>query len=371
MTTELRHYLTHSQIRDHLKNTYSAVVESIEELDLNVYQINVSCDTAGTEGRKEQNWVARIYPSTNISANDNSGNDTSSIVTSLTHLLEYLQEKGFPVERCISNPVSLIHVENSGDCHVMLLTEFVAGHKMENTEKSFLYLGKLLGQLHMTPTPAATQGLTIPHGGAWHHLSLSGGPEVELSTCRSILESKVNDSTCGEAEKNGIISLQSKLTLLEDLIKSRASLLPSCIIHPDFVPANIIVHDNKNHGNANLDESGDISVTVVDWTGSGIGPRVASLGFLLCIAAISGQPGAINSVMEGYSSQVTQLEDAELEIMAKIVIVRMFAIRCWEVAMSRRTAESAIRSLKKMLKLGEDISKQVVAFYNRVSSNES
>lgn len=47
--------------------------------------------------------------------------------------------------------------------------------------------------------------------------------------------------------------------------------LPHALIHPDFVPANVV-------------ESPDAGLVVIDWTGAGRGPRISSSGFLLWAA---------------------------------------------------------------------------------------
>ena len=89
-------------------------------------------------------------------------------------------------------------------------------------------------------------------------------------------------------------------TLCDELARADdCSDLPSALIHPDFVPPNIIASTN-----------GDL--VSIDWTGAGLGPRVPSLGFLLWAAGAQGM-AYVDAVVAGYRSWV-RLEPDELEL---------------------------------------------------------
>lgn len=111
--------------------------------------------------------------------------------------------------------------------------------------------------------------------------------------------------------------------------------LPRAIVHPDFVPVNIIEHALSDEG---IDATTKVQKkwTVVDWTGAGVGYRVISLGFLLRVAGERGRMVLVDEVMKGYGEFV-KLEECELEVLAKAVYVRIFTLDCWQVAMGGRS----------------------------------
>jgi Ser/Thr protein kinase RdoA (MazF antagonist) len=90
--------------------------------------------------------------------------------------------------------------------------------------------------------------------------------------------------------------------------------LPHALIHPDFVPSNVIAGP-----------SGE--TVVVDWAGAGRGPRLWSLGFLLWAAGHRAMP-CVDAVMAGYGAHV-RLEPAEWERLAKAIGARPLIFAAW------------------------------------------
>ena len=74
--------------------------------------------------------------------------------------------------------------------------------------------------------------------------------------------------------------------------------LPHAFVHPDFVAANAL-------------PTPDTRLIIVDWAGSGRGPRLWSLGFAL-FAAGARSPKLIDPLLSRYARHV-RLEPEELE----------------------------------------------------------
>ena len=106
--------------------------------------------------------------------------------------------------------------------------------------------------------------------------------------------------------------------------------LPHSFVHPDFVPANAIGTDEDK-------------LVIVDWTGSGRGPRLWSLGFLLWAAGMR-SPKLVDVVVSRYRRHC-QLTELELARLAGAIKARPLLIDCWSVAHGRKTADEVAASL--------------------------
>jgi aminoglycoside phosphotransferase (APT) family kinase protein len=206
----------------HLTERYAVTATRLVVLDENVYRV----DGPG--------WVARwMRP----------GSEDAAQATA--RLLRRLEVTPFPAERLADGqPVSVL------DDRPVLVTRFVEGNPAPRTPRMFAALGSLLGALNTRP------GEMLPPGGGWHHLIPQGTPADEIAAAVAMLESADGDP----AARRTLIQELGELDACEDL--------PHGIVHPDFVPANVI--RSPEHG-----------PVVIDWAGSGRGPRLWSLGFLL------------------------------------------------------------------------------------------
>ena len=148
-------------------------------------------------------------------------------------------------------------------------------------------------------------------------------------------------------------NITNLVTELQKLASSfRDKNLPQCIVHPDFVPANIIEEPTP---------TGDgvpTKWTIVDWTGAGIGYRIVSLGFLLGVGARRGKMVLVDAAMKGYSEHI-KLHETELEVLSLATYARFFTIDCWQVAMGREKAQSLVDGLPKLVELGDNVAKRV------------
>lgn len=231
-------------------------------------------------------WVARVFPE---------GHD----VTGDAAILRRLARGGFPAERCAhEQPVS------GFDGRGVLVTEFVREAPSDKPGRVFAFLGALLGRLH------AHDGHGLRPGGAWHHLA-SGTPADEIEAALTLLDDP---------------HLLDEVAELDDCAD-----LPHAFVHPDFVPANAIHTDQDNY-------------VIVDWTGSGRGPRLWSLGLLLWAAGMR-SPKALELVVSRYRRH-TVLTGEELERLAGAIKARPLLLDCWSVAHGRKSAAEVAESLR-------------------------
>ena len=313
MSVELKDHLSQADLSEYLEKTYSIKVTAVLRLDFNVYKIELLDNHA---------WVVRVFqrPTNEVEA------DAS--------LLRYLTEQGFPAEQCaIENAVSSLRADVT-----VLVTRFATGDHPERNRITFRRLGHLLGQLHNLPVPLAD--IAKP-GGAWHHLTSSGGLEEELRAARTGLETFQTESTLETQSVVGqLISLLDSIEVPTDL--------PIALVHPDFVPPNVIQDASTGEW------------TIVDWAGVGIGLRVLSLGYLLFVAAARGKLILVDFVMSAYKEFV-HLTHAELEYLKTAVWFRPFTIDCWDVFHGRKDAAAVLEASRKWISTAEDVSARVQA----------
>jgi len=264
----------------HLEAAYGISVKGVRELDVGVVRV---------ERRDGPDWVARVFAS---------GRPLAAAEGDAENL-RFLEDAEYPAERCAhSAPVTTYEGQ------AVLVTEQVAGRNGGRGEASFRRHGELLGHLHtLPPAPGAGER----PGGGWHHLVSQGSPRDEVAAALALV---------GDAEARVLDSQRTLYGALRDELARAESCdgLPEALIHPDFVPANVI-------------SSRSAGAVLVDWTGAGRGPRLWSLAFLLWAAGAGGS-GCIDAVVEGYGRHV-ELEPAELERLAGAIGARPLIFTCW------------------------------------------
>jgi Ser/Thr protein kinase RdoA (MazF antagonist) len=282
----------------HLAKRYGLVIERLVRLDEEVYRV---------EGPE---WVVRRFPPGARDAAD-----------ATAELLRRLAPTPFPAEH-------LAHPEPVSECgdRPMLVTEFVLGPRAPATPRMFALLGGLLGALH------ARSGHTLPPGGGWHHLVAQGTPTDEIAATIVLLERADGDLSARE-------TLLDELRRLDDCAD-----LPHGIVHPDFVPANVI----------RSPEQGSV---VIDWAGSGRGPRLWSLGFLLW-AAGARDLQLVDAVLRRYRDHV-QLGAEELGRLPDAIRGRALTLDCWSAAHGRMDWAEVIERLDENEDLANEIANQV------------
>ena len=278
----------------HLEDTYGVRVTATKELDLGVFRVTRE-DTS--------TWIARVFPRTR----------TVEAARADAALLGELLHREIPAERpATADPVS-VH-----DGQPVLVTEFVSGRHPAATPELFEVLGTLLARIHTVDTDAPP--LNRP-GGAWHHLVLDASVADELIAAKELLHDarlRVPKGHAGEYDQ--LVDALEALALPDDL--------PTGLVHPDFVPRNAIQDDEGQ-------------LTIVDWAGCGVGPRLASLGCLLWAAARHGP--SLTAAARSYGARIA-LERDELEHLPAALAIRPVILACWAFATGRSSLPDAAGS---------------------------
>ncbi len=285
----------------HLADRYGVPVERLVELDHEVFRVD------------GPSWVARRFPPEAVEA-----------VSSTAETLRRLAATPFPAERLAHDePVSVF------DDHPVLVTEFVPGAHAPPTRRVFAGLGGLLGALN------ARAATTMPPGGGWHHLVPQGTVRDEIAAALSMVENADGDPAARQ-------TLGDELRALDDYGD-----LPYGFVHPDFVPVNAI-------------RSPEGGLTIVDWVGSGRGPRLWSIGFLL-YAAGAHNLALVDAVLEYYRRHV-DLTPAELERLPDAIRARPLTLDCWSAAHGRVAWATAVERLDPLEDLAEHIADRARGF---------
>jgi Ser/Thr protein kinase RdoA (MazF antagonist) len=298
--------VTGSGIAAHLHDRYGIEVTEVQELDRGVHRV------VRGEGPA---WVARVFPAARPPAD----------VEAEAALLRALEGGGFPAERC-ADPEPVSRWEE----HTVLVTEFVQAAAPLKPGRAAALLGALLGALH------DHAGRGQRSGGAWHHLSFTGGPREEIAAAADLLDEAV--STVPARRLAMFDRLREAVEQADD-----CSDLPQVLVHPDFVLANAI-------------PTPDERLVIVDWTGAGRGPRLWSLGFLLW-AAGARHPRLIDLVVSRYRRRIS-LEPEELARLEGAIAGRPLMLDCWSFCHGRLALDQAAERLDASRQLARTIASQ-------------
>jgi len=297
---------TGPSVARHLHERYGIEVAAMEALDLGVFRV---------DRRDGPSWVARVFPVDRPLAD----------VRAEAELLGALEESGFPAERCAHDePVS----DWSGQA--VLVTEFVEPAAPLKPGRPAALLGGMLGALH---TRAGTQ---FRSGGAWHHLSLSGGPREEIAAAGELLDDAVDQVPARQLAM--FDRLREAVERADDCDD-----LPHALVHPDCAPANAV-------------PTPDERLVIVDWTGAGRGPRLWSLGFLL-FAAGAVHPRLVELAVSRYRKRIS-LEPEELDRLDGAIGGRPLMLDCWSYCHGRRSLAETVERIDANVELANRIAAQ-------------
>jgi Ser/Thr protein kinase RdoA (MazF antagonist) len=271
----------------HLEDRYGIIVDKATKLAPGVYRV---------DRRDGPAWVVRAHLTARPAER---ARDDAEI-------LRLLDRRGVPAERCAHpEPVS----ELGG--RAILVTEFVPGRPWSATPASARELGRLLGEIHSLVTE---DGPSQRPAGSLHHLpAYEGGPGQDLAAASAMLADL--DGRVPPVHLKVYESLNHLMARGDDCRG-----LPESFIHPDPVPTNTIAT-----------EAGPV---LVDWTGAGRGPRLASLAVLLQSAGPQNAPG----VMRGYAEH-QKLTAEELDRLEGVLWIRplwLAAWQCWLAVVSAK-----------------------------------
>ena len=292
------------QLAVHLQKCYGITGATVSErFDVGVFRIDHSGDRA---------WVARVFaPERPLES-----------VSGDAAILLALERRGFPAERCADpEPVSVL------DGCPVLVTEFVQAGPPLSPGRPAALLGALLGRLHANPADG------VRAGGAWHHLSFTGGPREEVAVAAQLLE-----NTLPSVSVRDLAQFDRLRAAVEDT--DDCADLPHAFVHPDFVPANAI-------------PTPDERLVIVDWSGAGRGPRLWSIGFLLWAAGVRSLR-LVDVVVPRYARHIT-LEPDELARLAAAIRGRPTMLECWSFCHRRRPLADAVAGVSETAALAERI----------------
>lgn len=285
----LRRMFTRDRLEDlpaHLHETHGIDVTSVEALDVGVMRVERADGPA---------WVARVF----------SAQRPAQATAGDAAVLRYLAGRDFPAERLAAKkPVSTMHGQQ------VLVTQFVPSLKRRLEPDVYELLGRLLGRLHALSLPT---GAAARPAGSLHHFA-EGGRRNELDEAARWLEEM--EERVAPADRGRLDQLREALAGADD-----GTGLPESLIHPDPVAKNLV---RTRDGYA-----------YVDWTGAGIGPRVASLEYLL------GSPAAAGRVMAGYAEHIT-LTDEEWERMPAVSASRRFVGLSFRLCLAPEKAKTIV-----------------------------
>jgi Ser/Thr protein kinase RdoA (MazF antagonist) len=251
-------------------------------------------------------WIARIF---------SSAADRVSRVQGDAEVLRFLARHDFPAER-IAHPEPVSVFDGSG----VIVTEFIEGGRPTAGPPAVAFeLGQLLGRLHTLP---AGDGAPTRDGGAEEtdggfHV---GRPKQDLVAAMGFLVS-VEEKVAPEARET--------FEWLRDLVESAddAEGLPEAFTHSNY------------HLWAAVGEPGNLAI--VGWAGSGRGPRLPTLAWLLRTSA-EGSAEQVAAAVHGYREHV-QLTDAELDRLPGALGMRPLWLACLDFRQTVRNGGSPTR----------------------------
>lgn len=275
---------------EHLGATYGVEVTHVDTLDVGVLRVDRAVGAP---------WVVRVF-STQRPVAATAGDAA---------LLRHLAAHDFPAERLATkNPISTMSGQQ------VLVTEYIAGAKSKLEPDVYERLGRLLGRLHSLPLP---RGAANRPAGSLHHFAEGGrrNEQVEAARWLDQIENRVPESDRGRLDV-----LREALADADD-----GSGLPTAIIHPDPAAKNMV-------------RTGPGEFSYVDWTGGGVGPRVASLEFLL------GSVAAAPKIMAGYAKHV-RLTDEEWDRLPRLRDGRLFVSLCFQLGLTPEKATTFVKRI--------------------------
>lgn len=302
------------ELKDHLESTYAVKVASLAPIDDDPKTRPHGswpghyASTLFVRRANGAPWIARVFSSTA---------DQVSRVQGDAAILRFLAAHDYPAERVATDhPVSVLGGKG------VIVTEFIEGGRPTNDHDRVTSLevsrelGSLLGRLHALPAgtgAVARDGGAEETDGGFH----VGRPKQDLAAAMSFLVS-VEDEVGPEGRE--------AFTWLRDQVESSddAEGLPEALTHSNY------------HYWSAVGRPGNLSV--VGWAGSGRGPRLPALAWLLRTAAETDQEHLehVDAVVRGYREHV-QLSGDELDRLRDVLNLRPLWLSCLGFRMAVRS----------------------------------
>jgi Ser/Thr protein kinase RdoA (MazF antagonist) len=280
----------------HLEESCGITIAKMTQLDIGVFRVDRS--------DKGAPLVARLF---------SAARPFAAAEADLA-VLRFLAEVGFPAERPLAEGALSRHAGQA-----VLVTGFVRqAQKAKRPAYPILRLGAMIGRLHGLPVPA---GADRP-AGALHHFA-DGTMADELRAAAGWLESVQYRAPAGSGA--AFETVRAAVGAADG-----GDGLPEGFVHPDPVPKNVI-----------FTAGGPV---LVDWTGAGRGPRLASMALVLRSS------WAAVPFMKGYARKVI-LTDEERDRLAGLLFSRQLIDLVFRLC---REPESAVTRARKLPALRRD-----------------
>ena len=242
--------------------------------------------------------------------------DEVSCVEGDAEILQFLAEREYPAERVAhDHPVSVL------DGNGVLVTEFIEGGSPfswtnpQVTPAVQQELAALLGRLHNLP---AAGGAMARDGGSFGHEPgpYLGRPKQDLAAAMSYLVS-VEDKVAPEGRE--------KFEWLRDQVENcdDGEGLPEAFTHGNF------------HAKTAMGKPGNLAI--IGWNGSGRGPRLPALGWLLWTA--HGNADHLEAIARGYREHV-QLTEEEMDRLGGVINMRSLWLVCHDYRSAVRKGQT-------------------------------
>lgn len=182
-----------------------------------------------------------------------------------------------------SRPSGWLEVTSIAGCPA-LITTYVEGARATPDVDTLRRLGDLLGRLHTMPPGA----LSRPAGVLHHWAPDGGGCDAGRAAAHRWLDAAEQRVTGDDRAR--LAALRARIDAADDFAD-----LPTAVLHADF-----------SHDNTIATPTGEL--VAVDWSGSGIGPRVCSVLTLLSLAVFRNPAGPdlalVDAALAGYREHV-------------------------------------------------------------------
>lgn len=279
------------RMKVHLSEYYGVEVRSVTALDCGVLRV---------DRRDKVRWIARVFPPAR----------SASATEGDVAVLRWLAVHDMPAER-LAHEDALTWV----DGHAVVVTEFAPGKPISSTRATSEWVGETLGRLHSLPRADAPQR----EGGGWHHLSLDGGGRAHDI---GLLHELLADAAAREPKSaEAIAELRSALDALD-----LGAGLPEAMVHVDFGGPNLLRDKDR--------------YTVIDWTGAGWAPRMASLA---SVVATQGDT-AIEVIADAYRNHVIPTAE-ELARVDGMMLTHRLVLAAWAAIFDTSRAALTVAQL--------------------------
>ena len=279
------------RLQAHLSEHYGVEVRSVTPLD---------CGVVRVDRQDKLRWIARIFPPAR------SAEATEGDVA----VLRWLAAHDVPAERLAhDDPLTWL------DGHAVLVTEFAPGKPISATRATSAWTGETLGRLHALPLDDAPNRA----GGGWHHLSLDGGGRTDDV---ALLHELLADTATRSPDRAA--SIDELRAALDDLDLGTG--LPEAMVHVDFGGPNVLRDKDR--------------YTVIDWTGAGRAPRIASL------ASVLGAQGgtAVDVIVDAYRAHIAPT-DEELDRIEAMMLTHQLVLAAWGALFDASRAAETVAQL--------------------------